>query len=57
MHQVEQTSKEIVETPKIGLRTVQSIIKNWKDSREPLSLRKKCGQKKNPDLYKNNSRI
>ena len=46
MHQAEQTSKEIVETIKIGLRTVQCIIKNWTDSGEPLSSRKKCGQKK-----------
>ena len=27
MHQAEQTSKEIAETTKIGLRTVQHIIK------------------------------
>ena len=40
-------SKEIAETTKIGLRTVQRIIKNWKDSgREPSSSRKKCGWKK-----------
>ncbi|MEQ2220888.1 hypothetical protein ILYODFUR_010208 [Ilyodon furcidens] len=31
MHQAEKTSKEIAETTKIGLRTVQRIIKNWKD--------------------------
>ena len=46
MHQAEKTSKEIAETTKIGLRTVQHIIKNWKDSGEPLSSRKKCGRKK-----------
>lgn len=34
------------ETTQTGLRTVQCIIKTWKDSGEPLSLRKKCGQKK-----------
>ena len=43
MHQAEITSKEIAETTKIGLRTVQCFIKNWKDSGEPLSSRKKCG--------------
>ena len=31
MHQAEKTSKEIAETTKIGLRTVQRIIENWKD--------------------------
>ncbi|MED6288853.1 hypothetical protein CHARACLAT_030526 [Characodon lateralis] len=46
MHQAEKTSKEIAETTKIGLRTVQNIIKNWKDSRDPSSSRKKCGRKK-----------
>ena len=45
MHQA-TTSKEIAETTNIGLRTVQRIIKNWKDRREPSSSRKKCGQKK-----------
>ncbi len=44
MHQAKKkTSKEIAET---GLRTVQRIIKNWKDSGEPSSSRKKCGRKK-----------
>ena len=43
--QAEKTSKEIAETTKNGLRTVQCIIKNWKDSGEPSSLRKKCGWK------------
>jgi len=43
MHQAKKTSKEIAETTMIGLRTVQRIIKNWKDSGEPSSLRKKCG--------------
>ncbi len=46
MHQAKKTSKEIAETTKTGLRTVQRIIKNWKDSGEPSSLRKKCGRKK-----------
>ena len=46
MHQVEKKSKEITETTKIGLRTVQSITKNQKDSGEPLFLRKKCGVEK-----------
>ena len=46
MHQAEKTSKEISETTKIGLRAVQRIIKNWKDSGEPSSSRKKCGRKK-----------
>ena len=35
MHQAEKTPKEIAETTKIGLRTVQSITKNCKDSGEP----------------------
>lgn len=46
MDQVNKTSKEIADTTKIGLRTVQHIIKNWKDSEEPSSLGKKCDQKK-----------
>uniref|UniRef100_A0A3B5RET6 Tc1-like transposase DDE domain-containing protein n=1 Tax=Xiphophorus maculatus TaxID=8083 RepID=A0A3B5RET6_XIPMA len=46
MHQAEKTSKEIAETTRIGLRTVQRIIKNWKDGGEPSSSRKKCGRKK-----------
>jgi len=46
MHQAEKTSKEIAETTKIGLRTVQRIIEIWKDSGEPSSLREKCGRKK-----------
>ena len=45
MHQAEKTSKEIAETAKIGLRAVQRIIKNWRDSGKPLSSRKKCGRK------------
>ena len=31
MHQAEKTSKETAETTKIGLRTVQHFIKNWRD--------------------------
>ena len=46
MHQAEKTSKEIAETTKIRLRTVQRIIKNRKDSGEPSSSREKCGRKK-----------
>ena len=46
MHQAEKTSKEIAETIRIVLRTVQIIIKNWKDSGKPSSSRKKCGRKK-----------
>lgn len=38
MHQAEKTSKEIAETTKIGLRTVQRIIENWKDSGEPRNV-------------------
>lgn len=38
--------KEIAETTTIGLRTVIHIVKNWKDSGEPSSLRKKCGGEK-----------
>ena len=33
---------EIAENTKIGLKSVQRIIKNWKDGGEPSSLRKKC---------------
>lgn len=39
LHQAKKT-----ETTKIGLRTVQRIIKTWKDSGEPSSSRKKCGR-------------
>ena len=46
MHQTEETSKEIAETTEIGLRSVQRILKNWKDSGEPSSSRKNCGRKK-----------
>lgn len=42
----EETSSEIYETTKIRLRTVQCIIKNWKNGGEPSPPRKKCGQKK-----------
>ena len=38
--------KETAETTKIGLRTLQRIIINWKDSEEPSSLGKKCHWKK-----------
>ena len=31
MHKAEKTFKEIAETTKIGLKTVQHIIKNWKE--------------------------
>lgn len=41
LHQGKQTAKEITETFKIGLRTVQCINKTWKESGEPLSSRKK----------------
>ena len=44
LHQAEKTSKEIAETTKIGLRTVQRIIKKWKDSGETSSSRKEWGQ-------------
>ncbi len=39
-----ETSKEIAETTKLGLRTVRRSIKSWKDSEEPSSSRKKCGR-------------
>ena len=45
LHQAKKT-KETDETTKTGLRTVQHIIKTWKESGEPSSSRKKCGQKK-----------
>ena len=44
LHQAKK--KEIDEATKTGLRTVQHIIKTWKDSGEPSSSRKKCGRKK-----------
>lgn len=42
LHHAKQTIKYIVKTTNIGLRTVQCIIKTWKDSGKPSSLRKKC---------------
>ena len=45
-HQAEKASKEIAETIKIGLRTVLHIVKNWRNSGEPSSSRKKRGLKK-----------
>ena len=39
-----QRSKEIAGTTIIELRTVQHMIKNWKDNGEPSSSRKECGQ-------------
>uniref|UniRef100_A0AAX7U8R2 Pleckstrin homology domain containing, family A member 5 n=1 Tax=Astatotilapia calliptera TaxID=8154 RepID=A0AAX7U8R2_ASTCA len=41
--ETEKTSKETAETTQIGLRTVRRIIKKWKDSGDPWSSRKKCG--------------
>lgn len=35
--------QKIAETTEVGLRTVQSIIKSWKDSSELSSARTKCG--------------
>lgn len=46
MHLSERTPEEIAKTTKIGLRTVQHIIKDWKESGDPSSSRKKCGRKK-----------
>ena len=46
LHQAKKTTKEIVETTKTGLRTVQRIFKNLKDYKWSSSSRKKCGQKK-----------
>jgi len=46
MHQSKKTSKEIAETTNIGLKNVQHFIKNWNDSGEPSSSRKKCGRNK-----------
>ena len=46
LHQAKKTTKEINETIKSGLRSVQHIIKSWKDSGEPSSSRKKYGWKK-----------
>ena len=46
MHQAEITSKDIAGTTKIGLKTVQRIIKNCKDSGVPPCSRKTCGRKK-----------
>lgn len=44
--QAVKTSKEVAETTSTGLRTVQTIIKNWKDGREPSYLEKKYVFKK-----------
>ena len=46
MHQAKKRFKEIAETSKIELRTAQRIVKNWKDSGDPLSSRKKRGWEK-----------
>ena len=47
LYEAKKTTKEISETTKIGLRTVQRFIITRKDSGEPSSSRKKCGRKKN----------
>lgn len=46
LHQAKKRTKDIPETTKIGFRTVQFIIKTWKDSGELSSWRKKCGWEK-----------
>ena len=46
LHQARIT-KVIAEIPRIGLRTVQPIIKAWKDNGELRTSWKKCGWKKN----------
>ena len=40
-----KATKEIAEMTKIRLRTVQFIIKTWRDSDEPSSSRNKCSRK------------
>ena len=46
LHQAKKITKDITETTKIGFRTVQCVIKTWKDSGELSSWRKKCGWEK-----------
>lgn len=46
LHEAKKTTKEISETTGINLRTVQRIIKEWKDSGECSSSRDNCGRKK-----------
>lgn len=49
-HQAEITSKEIAETTKFGLGTVQGVIKkSYKNNTEgPSPSRMKCGRRKIP---------
>ncbi|MED6272004.1 hypothetical protein CHARACLAT_025883, partial [Characodon lateralis] len=49
MHQAQKTSKEIAETTKTGLRTVQHIIKKWKDSGDPSSSKEEMWLERNPE--------
>ena len=42
VHGANKTTKEIAETIKIGLRTVQWIFKTLKENGEPSSSGKKC---------------
>lgn len=45
-HQAVKTSKEVAETTSSKLRTLQTIIKNWKDGGEPsLNVWKKNPKK------------
>ncbi|GBM58442.1 hypothetical protein AVEN_269132-1 [Araneus ventricosus] len=45
-HQSKKTTKDIAEIPGIGLRSVQRIIKSWKDSDEPSTSQNKMWSEK-----------
>ena len=46
LHQAKKSTTKIAETTRIRLKSVQGIIKSWRDSGEPSSSGKKYGQKK-----------
>ena len=52
LHQAKKKTKEIAKLTGIWLRTVQRIIKTWKDSGELSTLWKKCGRKKTNDRHR-----
>lgn len=51
-----KTSKEITETSKTGLKRVQHVTNNWKDSGGPSYARTKYSREKNPDCDQRKSR-
>lgn len=46
MYQAKKTSKEVAKTTKIGIRTVQHVIKNWKYSGTIIFEEGMCSEKK-----------